>query len=104
LRIARALRGLRLANPQGLERLAHYRHRGHPRDDAEELAHIAHGASAQLEDLPRLGGDHVHHGVAVAHEDLARLRTVVAVDGSEQRALAGSRGVGEDHALSRVDP
>jgi hypothetical protein len=91
--------GLHTASAQ---RARHHELGRHAGDDAQELAHVAEGVPAHVEHEPRRRPDHVHHALPVPDQDLPVPDQVVAVDGPQQRALPGSRGIGQHYALPRL--
>ena len=88
---------------RGAERaewLGHHVERGHARDHAQELAHVADRAAPDLEDPPRLSTRDIDGIAPMTDEDPAGLRPVVAVDAAQQRALARARRIGQRQALA----
>ncbi len=80
------------------QRLGHHIEGGDARDDAQELAHIADAAAAQVQHLAGGGMGHIDRAGLVHQPDGASVGAVIAIDHLEDGALAGAGRAAQRHA------
>ena len=63
---------------------------GHAGDHPQELADVAQGLLAHLENVARLGTDQLQPLASMAHANAAARRQIVAIEGTQQGAFTGA--------------
>ncbi|MGY3406260.1 hypothetical protein ACVWZV_002373 [Bradyrhizobium sp. GM5.1] len=84
--------GLRLRARQAVDdqRLGDHVEGRDARHRAQELADIANGRAADVENLPRLGGGEIDQRAAMVDADPAGIATIIAEDHLQDRRFSGA--------------